>query len=27
VAIGLLTLLTIPLAFWLGDERQSSPAL
>jgi predicted MFS family arabinose efflux permease len=27
VAIGVLTLLTIPLAFWLGDERRPSPAL
>jgi MFS family permease len=26
VAIGLLTLLTIPLAFWLGDESQPQPA-
>ena len=26
VAIALLTLLTIPLAFWLGEERQPQPA-
>jgi MFS family permease len=27
LATGLLTLLTIPLAFWLGDERRPQPAL
>jgi MFS family permease len=27
VAIAVLTVLTIPLAFWIGDERQPPPAL
>lgn len=27
VAVALLTLMTIPLAFWLGEHRQPSPAL